>query len=75
VIGADEVSWRKGHSYVTLVSSHQAGRFVWGKACKDTATLDCFFDELGPQRSEATAAVGGYRGGLDELGSRVRQVR
>ncbi|EQD73187.1 transposase IS204/IS1001/IS1096/IS1165 family protein, partial [mine drainage metagenome] len=51
VIGADEVSWRKGHSYVTLVSNHDTGKFVWGKEGKDTATLDCFFDELGEERS------------------------
>jgi hypothetical protein len=24
------------------------GRFVWGSEGKDTATLDLFFDELGP---------------------------
>jgi transposase len=57
VIGVDEVAWRKGHSYVTLVSSQSTGRFVWGKAGKDTETLDCFFDELGQQRSEAIEAV------------------
>src|SRR5450759_273858 len=57
VIGVDEVSWRKGHSYITLVSSGTTGRFVWGKAGKDTETLDCFFDELGQQRSEAIEAV------------------
>jgi transposase len=28
-----------------------------GKAGKDTETLDCFFDELGPERSEAIEAV------------------
>jgi hypothetical protein len=31
VAGADEVSWRKGHSYLTLVSNHVTGKFVWGK--------------------------------------------
>lgn len=53
VVGVDEVSWRKGHSYLTLVSDHRRGKFVWGKEGKDAATLDCFFDELGEQRSEA----------------------
>ena len=57
VIGVDEVSWRKGHSYITLVSSGTTGRFVWGQAGKDTETLDCFFDELGQLRSEAIEAV------------------
>lgn len=57
VIGVDEVSWRKGHSYLTLVSSQSTARFVWGKEGKDTETLDCFFDELGPERSAAIEAV------------------
>ena len=36
VVGADEVSWRKGHSYLTLISNHATGKFVWGKEGKDT---------------------------------------
>jgi transposase len=57
VIGVDEVSWRKGHSYLTLVSSNATGRFVWGKQGKDTDTLDSFFDELGKERCEAIEAI------------------
>ncbi len=57
VVGVDEVSWRKGHSYITLVSDHRRGKFVWGKQGKDTATLDRFFDELGQERSEAITAM------------------
>jgi transposase len=56
-IGVDEVSWRKGHSYITLVSDHRRGKFVWGHEGKDSATLDCFFDELGKERSAAIEAV------------------
>lgn len=56
-IGVDEVSWRKGHRYITMVSSHSTGRFVWGAEGKDAATLDGFFDELGTERSEAISAV------------------
>ena len=57
VCGVDEVSWRKGHSYLTLVSNNATGKFVWGKEGKDTATLDSFFDELGQERSEAIEAI------------------
>jgi len=57
VAGVDEVSWRKGHAYLTLVSNHATGKFVWGKEGKDTATLDCFFDELGEERSAAITAM------------------
>lgn len=56
-IGVDEVSWRKGHRYITMVSNHRTGRFVWGAEGKDAATLDSFFDELGTERSEAISAV------------------
>ncbi|MGH7746996.1 MAG: ISL3 family transposase, partial [Candidatus Dormibacteria bacterium] len=57
VAGVDEVSWRKGHSYVTLVSNHATGKFVWGKEGKDADTLDCFFDELGKERSAEITAM------------------
>ena len=56
-VGVDEVSWRKGHSYLTLVSNHETGKFVWGHQGKDTATLDGFFDALGPQRAQAIEAM------------------
>jgi transposase len=57
VIGVDEVSWRKGHSYLTMVSDHTTGKFVWGKPGKDTATLDSFFDDLGAHRSQDIEAA------------------
>ena len=56
-IGVDEVSWRKGHSYLTLVSNHANGKFVWGHEGKDTATLDRFFTELATDRSAQLEAV------------------
>ena len=56
-IGVDEVSWRKGHSYLTLVSDHRLGKMVWGREGKDSATLDAFFDELGAERSAKISAV------------------
>ena len=56
-IGVDEVSWRKHHRYLTLVTDHTAGKIVWGAEGKDTATLDAFFDELGEGSSAALQAV------------------
>lgn len=56
-VGVDEVSWRKGHSYLTLVSNHETGKFVWGHQGKDAATLDRFFDDLGPERAQAIEAI------------------
>lgn len=56
-IGVDEVSWRRRHSYLTLVSNHQRNQVVWAAPGRDTKTLDGFFAELGPERSGAIAAV------------------
>ena len=47
-IGVDEVSYRKGHRYLTVVADHdQAGRVVWAAEGKNAATLEAFYDELG----------------------------
>lgn len=56
-IGVDEISWRKHHRYLTLVVDHDRGVVVWGAKGRDSATLDQFFDELGPQRSAEIEAV------------------
>jgi transposase len=40
VIGVDEVAWRKGQNYLTLVSSHARAQVVWGAQGRDAATLD-----------------------------------
>jgi transposase len=56
-IGVDEVSWRKHHHYLTLVTDHGRKKIVWGKPGKDTATLDAFFAELGNERAAGLDAV------------------
>jgi transposase len=56
-VGIDEVSWRKQHRYLTLVTDHRSGKVVWGAEGKDTATCDRFFAELGADRAAQLAAV------------------
>ena len=56
-IGVDEVSWKKHHNYLTLVTDHTGKKIVWGSEGKDSETLDEFFDELGPERAAELAAV------------------
>jgi transposase len=56
-IGVDEISWKKHHNYLTLVSNHGTGKIVWGRAGKDAATLDGFFAELGPRRAARIEAA------------------
>jgi transposase len=50
-IGIDEISYRKGHRYLTVVVDHDTGRMVWAAEGRNQQTLRKFFDELGPQRS------------------------
>lgn len=57
VIGVDDVSWRRGQQYLTLVSDHRRKAIVWGAEGRDTATLNGFFDELGAQRGKQLEAV------------------
>jgi len=73
VAGVDEVSWRKGHSYIALVSNHASGKFVWGKEGKDAATLDSFFDELGEERSAQITAMSMDMGPAFEKSARKDQ--
>ena len=57
-IGVDEVSYRKGHRYLTVVADHdQAGRVVWAGEGKSAATLGGFYDELGESGCAALEAV------------------
>lgn len=45
-ISIDEVAWRKGHRYLTLVGDHRRGCVVWGTEGKGKAAADAFFDAL-----------------------------
>lgn len=53
-ISVDELSYRKGHHYLTLVADLETGRIIWSKEGRSEATLAAFFDEIGP---EACAAI------------------
>src|SRR6266536_6217552 len=39
-IGVDEISYRKGQRYVTVVVDHDTGRLVWCQPGRSAATLD-----------------------------------
>jgi transposase len=45
-IGIDEVAWRGGHRYLTLVTDHRRGKIVWGAEGRSAAVADRFFAEL-----------------------------
>jgi transposase len=50
-IGIDELSYKRGHRYITCVVDHDTGRLVWAAPGRDKDTVNAFFDELGAQRS------------------------
>src|SRR5208282_526742 len=49
-IGIDEISYKKGHRYLTIVVCHDTGRLVWAAVGRDKPTLNGFFDLLGDER-------------------------
>jgi transposase len=56
-IGIDELSYRKGHKYATVVVDHDTGRLVWMAPGRNKETVDRFFDELGPSRCASLELV------------------
>jgi transposase len=56
-IGVDEIGYRRGHQYLTIVADHDTGRVVWVGKGKNTAALEEFFDALGPERCAQLEAV------------------
>lgn len=51
IIGADELSFRRNHNYVTVVVDHLRQRVVWVGEGKSAESLAKFFAELGPERA------------------------
>jgi transposase len=49
-IGIDEISYKRGHRYLTVVVDHATGRLVWAAPGRDKVTLAAFFDALGQER-------------------------
>ncbi len=78
-LGVDEVSYRKGHRYLTVVADHdQAGRVVWAAEGKNAATLETFYDQLGEAGCEQLQAVSmdlgaAFKKATDAKAPRARQ--
>jgi transposase len=56
-IGIDEISYKKGHRYLTVVVDQDAGRLVWAAPGHDATTLGRFFDALGQARCQQLRLV------------------
>lgn len=50
-IGIDEVSYKRGHRYLTVVVDHDSRRLVWAAEGHGKKVLESFFDALGADRS------------------------
>jgi transposase len=50
-IGIDELSFRKGQRYITVVVDHDSGLLVWAAEGRDKQTVLSFFDQLGGERA------------------------
>lgn len=56
-IGIDEISYKKGHRYLTIVVDHDTGRLLWAAVGRNAETIAEFFDTLGPARTAAITHV------------------
>jgi transposase len=45
--GTGEISYKRGHRYLTVVIDHDSGRLVWAIAGRDMASLQTVFDSSG----------------------------
>jgi transposase len=77
VIGVDEVSYRKGHKYITVVANHASGAPVWMAEGRSQKVLGSFFDELGKERGEklTTVSMDMAAGYIAEVRDRVPEAR
>ena len=58
-IGIDEISYRKGHRYLTVVVDHDSGRLVWISTKNDRATVHAFLDEFAQERCKKITLLSG----------------
>ena len=65
-IGIDEISYKRGQRYLTVVVDHDSGRLVWAAPGREKATLGRFFDALGEERCAADHPRQRRRRGLDQ---------
>ena len=59
LIGIDETSYRKGHSYITVVVNHETNTVVWAHKGHGKEVLDIFFKELTREQRESIEVVTG----------------
>lgn len=56
-ISVDEKSFKKGHSYVTIVTDCDSKKVIWVSEGNEKKSLDQFFEVLGPERCSRIKTV------------------
>ena len=56
-LGVDEISYKRGHQYLTVVADHDTGRVVWVAKGRNQAALTSFFEALGQDRCQQVKAI------------------
>jgi transposase len=56
-IGVDEISYRRGHRYLTVVADHDSGKVVWVAPGRRGQALQDFYDAIGPAGRDRIEAV------------------
>jgi transposase len=56
-IGIDDVAYRKGHKYLTVVYNHDTGTLLWVGVGRKKTTLGTFFSILGEERCKKIELV------------------
>lgn len=51
-IAIDEVKYKKGHRYLTVVCDHVTGRVIWAAKGRSKDTVGSFFDALGDRAAD-----------------------
>ncbi len=68
-IGVDEIAYRRGQRYLTLVADHRSGAIIWMRPGRNAQTLQAFFGELGDRKGSIRAVS------IDMSGSYEKAVR
>jgi transposase len=56
-IGVDEISYRRGQRYLTIVANHDTGTVVWVDKDRTKDSFGRFFDAVGDERAQRIEAV------------------
>lgn len=56
-IGVDEISYKRGHRYLTVVADHDSGKVVWVGTGRSVETMQEFYAQLGSGRCAQLEAV------------------